>query len=47
LAENIKTGKAGFERALQNTRTKLSTIDGLAVYAYWETSDDEWNLLFQ
>lgn len=47
LAENVQTGKQGFKRALQNTRTDLSALDGLAVYAYWETSDDEWNLLFQ
>lgn len=44
-AENLQTGLTGFNRAVQNLRSNSDQITGVAIYAYWEMDEDEWNLL--
>lgn len=43
--ENIQTGLAGFERGYKNLRSDYGKITGIAIYSYWEMSDDEWAAL--
>lgn len=45
LAENLQTGITGYQRALTNLRSKKNRIGGLAIYAYWEMDQSEWDLL--
>lgn len=44
-AENLKTGLKGFLKGIQNYRSKLDNISGLAIYTYWHMSEDEFNIL--
>ena len=43
--ENIETGITGFYRGVQNLRSKIENLTGIAIYAYWEMDSDEWTLL--
>ena len=44
-AENIATGLKGFERGVDNLRSAVHSIAGLAIYSYWEMSAEEWEIL--
>lgn len=44
-AENLSTGLAGFERGVQNVRSQLSQLQGIAIYPYWEMDESEWTIL--
>ena len=44
-AENIVSSLNGYERGVENVRTKAENVTGLAVYAYWEMDEDEWTQL--
>lgn len=44
-AENLTTGLAGFTRGVQNVRSDLSRIAGLAIYPYWEMDTADWQTL--
>jgi len=44
-AENLSTGLAGFKRGVQNVRSNLSRLSGLAVYPYWEMDSADWDFL--
>lgn len=41
-AENVQTGIDGFWKGFHNLRSDHEKISGLAVYAYWEMSAEEW-----
>lgn len=44
-AENLSTGLAGFQRGVQNVRSNLSRLSGIAIYPYWEMDSADWDLL--
>ncbi len=44
-AENLTTGLAGFTRGVQNVRSNLSRLTGLAIYPYWEMDTADWQTL--
>lgn len=44
-AENLKSGLTGYQNAVQNLRTDRSTLDGIAIYPYWEMDQNDWQLL--
>ncbi len=41
-AENLQNGLPGVLAALQDSRTRRDFFAGIAIYAHWVTSDDEW-----
>lgn len=41
-AENLQNGLPGVLSALQDRRTRHEFFEGIAIYAHWVTSDDEW-----
>ncbi|MFA5793234.1 MAG: glycoside hydrolase family 18 protein [Candidatus Gracilibacteria bacterium] len=45
--ENLSTGIAGFTRAVQNIRSNIKNIDGIAIYPYWEMTDLDFETLSQ
>ncbi len=45
LAENIASSLLGYERGVQNLRTKTANVSGLAIYPYWEMDETEWTQL--
>lgn len=45
IAENLQTGLNGFLRALQNIRSNIKNIAGIAIYPYWETDEAELAIL--
>ncbi|MFT7184325.1 MAG: hypothetical protein ACI9QC_000664 [Oceanicoccus sp.] len=44
-AENIETGLVGYTRGLTNLRSNSDSIDGIALYPYWEMDEAEWQVL--
>ncbi|PIZ75559.1 hypothetical protein COY05_03675 [Candidatus Peregrinibacteria bacterium CG_4_10_14_0_2_um_filter_38_24] len=40
--ENVKNGILGVIMGLDNARSNLDSFAGIAIYPYWEISDDEW-----
>ncbi len=44
-AENISSGLTGYLRGVTNVRSVTEVIGGVAIYPYWETSDEEWKIL--
>lgn len=45
VAENLSTGLAGFTRGIQNVRSNLDRLSGLAIYPYWEMDAADWEIL--
>lgn len=43
--ENVSTGLAGFKDGVDNVRSAVQSITGVAVYSYWEMSEEEWKIL--
>lgn len=41
-AENMATGLAGLLAGLNDLDSRPGVVTGIAVYPYWETSEDEW-----
>ncbi|MFA6917383.1 MAG: glycosyl hydrolase family 18 protein [Candidatus Gracilibacteria bacterium] len=44
LIENIGNGLEGIIEGLNNTRSDEGNFAGVAIYPYWEISDDEWGI---
>lgn len=40
--ENMRTGLSGLLAGLNDLDTQSDKISGVAIYPYWETTDDEW-----
>jgi hypothetical protein len=40
--ENMQTGLRGFIAGLNDSDTQSERIAGIAIYPYWETTEDEW-----
>jgi hypothetical protein len=43
--ENLKTGLDGFTRGVQNIRSDLTRLSGIAIYPYWEMGTADWQTL--
>lgn len=42
LVENVESGLNGLIRGLNNTRSRESSFEGVAIYPHWEMSESEW-----
>jgi hypothetical protein len=40
--ENVKNGLKGIIKGLNNMRSEVDNFEGVAIYPYWEISDEEW-----
>jgi len=47
LVENMETGLNGIIDGLNNKRTITDVFTGVAIYAEWETTEEEWNIYEQ
>jgi len=43
-AENMQTGLEGLIAGLNDADARSGVVTGVAIYPYWETSSDEWDL---
>lgn len=44
-AENLVSSLLGYDRGIQNLRTKTGAVAGLAIYPYWKMDESEWTTL--